>query len=187
MPPQPPYDACPQFPETFNLVEYFLDHNLAAGRGDKTALWCGDERRSYAEVERGSRRVAAALRRAGVRPEERVLLVLPDGFEFAEAWFGVLRAGGVFAMVNPLLKQADYAYYLRYSKARVAIVHAEALASPPGRPRSPPRIHRASSRAPSPRGATTWPGGSSPRARPVIPRPACTRTPTSRTRRRPTP
>jgi len=127
MPPPGPYDAVAPFPERFNLVEYFLDHNLEAGRGNKPALLCGPEWRTYAQVVERSRRVAAALRRAGVRPEERVLLVLPDGFEFAETWFGVLRAGAVFAMVNPLLKRGDFAYYLEYSKARVVVAHADAL------------------------------------------------------------
>lgn len=121
------YAAVAPFPERFNLCDYFLDHNLSRGRADKVALIAGDERRTYAQVAERARRVAAALRRAGVRPEERVLLVLPDGFEFAEAWFGILRAGGVFAMVNPLLKRADYEYYLAYTRARVAIVHADVL------------------------------------------------------------
>ena len=40
----------------------------------------------------------------------------------------MLRAGAVFAMVNPLLKRDDYAYYLEYSKARVVVAHAEVLA-----------------------------------------------------------
>ena len=153
---EPPYDACPEFPETFNLVEYFLDHNLTAGRGNKIALWCGDEGRTYAEVARASRRVAAALRRAGVRPEERVLLVLPDGFEFVEAWFGVLRAGAVFAMVNPLLKREDYAYYLAYSKARVAIVHAEALAEFAPAARAEPLCETVLVVGGDPAGFTAW-------------------------------
>ncbi len=117
-----------EFPECFNLCEYFLDHNVAAGRGEKTALICGAQTRSYSQISRRAKQVAACLRRLGVRPEERVLIVLPDGFEFAEAWFGVLRAGGVFAMVNPLIKAEQFAYYLEYTKARVAFVHCEALA-----------------------------------------------------------
>ena len=121
------YDAVAPFPARFNLCEHFLDRNLREGRGDKVALICGDRTRTYAQVVERSRRVAAALRGAGVRPEERVLLVLPDGFEFAEAWFGVLRAGAVFAMVNPLLKRDDLAYYLEYSKARVVVAHADVL------------------------------------------------------------
>lgn len=121
------YSAVAPFPERFNLCDYFLDRNLREGRAKKPALFVGDERRSFEEVSLRARRVAAALRRAGVRPEERVLLVLPDGFEFAESWFGVLRAGAVFAMVNPLLKRESFDDYLEYSKARVVITHSDVL------------------------------------------------------------
>jgi benzoate-CoA ligase len=121
------YRAVEPFPARFNLCAYYLDRNLEQGRAAKVALIAGAERRTYGELAARARRVAAALRRAGVRPEERVLLVLPDGFEFAESFFGLLRAGGVFALVNPLLKREELAYYLEYSKARVAIVHQETL------------------------------------------------------------
>ena len=122
------YTAVSPFPERFNLCSYYLDRNLDEGRGTKVALIAGKEKRTYAEIAARTRKVAAVLRRAGVRPEERVLIVLPDRFEFAECFFGVLRAGGVFAMVNPLLKREEYAYYIAYSKARVALVHADVLA-----------------------------------------------------------
>ena len=121
------YDAVAPFPARFNLCTYFLDHNLEAGRGDKVALWVGSDTRTFAQVSEGAARVAGALRDAGVRPEERVLIVLPDGFAFAETFFGVLRAGAVFAMVNPLLKAKDFAYYLRYTKARVVVTHSSVL------------------------------------------------------------
>ena len=111
----------------FNLATYFLDRNLAEGRGAKTALVVGDATASYAGLHRRVCALTAALRRAGVRAEDRVLIVLPDGFEFAETWFATLRAGGVFAMVNPLLKADDFAYYLEYSKARVLVTHASVL------------------------------------------------------------
>ncbi len=127
MSPDPVRDVVPAFPERFNLCSYFLDRNLEEGRGGKTALLLGRERRTYAEVAERAARVAGALRAAGVRPEERVLIVLPDGFEFAETFFGVLRSGAVFAMVNPLLKREDFAYYLDYSKARVVVTHESVL------------------------------------------------------------
>ncbi len=117
----------PPWPERFNLCEYFLDRNLDEGRGDKAALYCAEETCTFAELVERSRRAAAALRRRGVRPEERVLIVLPDGFEFAEAWFGTLRAGAVFAMVNPLLKRGELAHYLEYSRARVVVAHQSTL------------------------------------------------------------
>ena len=121
------YRAVAPFPTPFNLCDYFLDRNLREGRGAKVALLVGDEHRTYAQVSERARRVAAVLRRHGLRPEDRVLIVVPDGFEFAEAWFGTLRAGGVFAMVNPLMKREQFEYYLEYTKARVVITHSEVL------------------------------------------------------------
>ncbi len=121
------YAAVAPFPKLFNLCDDFLDRNLREGRADKVALIVGAERRTYAQTVERVRKLTAALRRAQLRPEERVLIVLPDGFEFAEAWFATLRAGGVFAMVNPLLKREDYEYYLAYTTARVVITHSDVL------------------------------------------------------------
>ena len=114
--------------DRFNLCEYFLDHNLEAGRGDKVALVCAGDYRTYKNVVDRTTRVAGALRLLGVRPEERVLIVLPDGFAFVETLFGVLRAGAVFAMVNPLLKAGDLEHYLDYAKPRVVVTHVDVLA-----------------------------------------------------------
>lgn len=117
----------PGWPQSFNLCTYYLDSNLEAGRGDKSALFCGEQSRTYAQIADRVRRLTAAFRARGLRAEERVLLVLPDGFEFAEAWFATLRAGGVFAMVNPLLKADSFEYYLRYTKARIVVTASDVL------------------------------------------------------------
>ncbi len=114
-------------PQRFNLCTYFLDRNLDEGRRDKVAVRVGDRARTYGEIHQRVLRLTASLRALGLRAEERVLLVLPDGFEFVEAWFAVLRAGGVFAMVNPLLKAKDFEYYLEYSKAAIVITHQDVL------------------------------------------------------------
>ena len=111
--------------ERFNLHDYYLKRNLEEGRGDKVCLISGDETRTYGELEERVARCAAALRTLGVKPGERVLIVLPDGFEFAEAWFAVLRVGAVFCMVNPLLHAEQFEHYLSYSGARVAFGHAD--------------------------------------------------------------
>jgi len=122
-----PLDELPDLPERFNLCDYFLDHNLEAGRGDKVALIAEGDYKTYRQVAEGAQRLAGVLRLSGVRPEERVLIVLPDGFAFAETFFGVLRAGAVFAMVNPLLKAGDYQHYLAYAKPRVVVTHVDAM------------------------------------------------------------
>ncbi|MBI3843804.1 MAG: benzoate-CoA ligase family protein [Planctomycetes bacterium] len=110
------------FPETFNLAEYFLDHNLAA-RADKVCVHYREETHTYRQIHEGACRVAGALRSLGVRQEDRVLVVLPDSPAFVTALFGVHKAGAVLAMANPMLPADDYRYYVNYTRCPVAIVH----------------------------------------------------------------
>ncbi|HWQ31623.1 MAG TPA: benzoate-CoA ligase family protein [Blastocatellia bacterium] len=112
------------FPERFNLAGYFLDHNLAAGRGDKVCLRFGDEQWTYAEVVKQANRAGHLLRELGAGIEDRVLFALPDIPQFVACWFGAAKIGAVIAMVNPLLPADEYAYYLEYTRAKVFIIHA---------------------------------------------------------------
>jgi benzoate-CoA ligase len=121
------YSAVAPWPERFNLCDYYLERNLREGRGDKVALIVGDDRRTYAQLSERAARLAAWMRRRGLRAEDRVLIVLSDGFEFAETWFATLRAGGVFAMVNPLMKREQLEFYLEYTKARIVVTESEVL------------------------------------------------------------
>lgn len=72
----------PELPERFNLVDHFVDRHLREGRGDKTAVICGDQRITYSAIARDVNRVANGLLGLGVQEEQRVLLVLPDIPEF---------------------------------------------------------------------------------------------------------
>src|ERR1700687_4795622 len=116
-----------QFPERFNMADYFLYHNLEEGREHKTCLYCEDQSWTYGETARMSNRAGDALREVGVELEDRVLIVLPDCPEFVWTWFGAARIGAVITMVNPLLPADDYRYYLQYTRARAAIVHESFL------------------------------------------------------------
>ena len=112
----------PAFPERFNLARYLLEHNLEAGRGDKVCLRFGDASFTYAGISAMSNRAGNALRGLGIEAGDRVLLVLPDSPEFVAAWFGGLKIGAVFAMVNVAVPPKDLLYYLEYSGAKVAVV-----------------------------------------------------------------
>lgn len=112
-----------EFPERFNMADYFLYHNLEEGRENKVCLYFKDQAYTYGETAWMSNRAGNALRELGVEVEDRVLLVLPDCPEFVWSWFGAARIGAVITMVNPLLPADDYRYYLEYTRARVAVVH----------------------------------------------------------------
>jgi benzoate-CoA ligase len=113
--------------ERFNLAEYLLDRNVAAGRGGKVALRAGDDSFTYSDLLSLSNRTAGALRELGAEIEDRVLLILPDGPEFVASWLGTLKLGAVFAMANIVHPPEDYLYYLNYTRAPVAVVHESVL------------------------------------------------------------
>src|SRR5438445_10084421 len=116
-----------EFPERFNMADYFLYHNLEEGRENKVCLYFKDHIWTYAETARMSNRVGNTLRELGAELESRVLIVLPDCPEFIWTWFGAARIGAVITMVNPLLPVEDYKYYLDYTRARVAVIHESLL------------------------------------------------------------
>lgn len=121
------YGFPPEFPERFNMADYFLDARIREGKGERTAVAIGDRRWSYGEVQTRANRASHALRNRGVDLEDRVLLLLPDGIEFVDAWFGTLKAGAVFCMGNPLVTEADMEYLLGYTNARAVVAHASTL------------------------------------------------------------
>jgi benzoate-CoA ligase len=56
--------------------------------------------------------------------ENRVLMAVLDGPEFATTFFGAIKLGAVPVAVNTSLKPQDYLYFLNDSRAKVAVVSA---------------------------------------------------------------
>src|SRR5256885_3471562 len=108
-------------PLRFNIGAELIERNLRAGRGDAPAIWSGGKTLSYREFAGLTDRLAAALLRAGVEPEQRVLFILPDSPELAAGYLAAMKIGAVAVPCNPLLRSADYAYFLEESRARVLI------------------------------------------------------------------
>ena len=113
-------------PAAYNAASHLVDRHLDEGRGAKTALECGDERVTYAELAARVNQLGRALRdRLGVGLEDRVALLLFDGPHFFYSFFGANKIGAVPIPVNTLWTPSDYAYVLADSGARVVIVSAE--------------------------------------------------------------
>jgi benzoate-CoA ligase family protein len=115
-------------PARLNLAAYLLDARIAEGRGDRIAIRTGARTFSYADVARRSAQVAHVLVADDVRPEERVIVALPDGVDFVAALFGILRRGSVVVMVNPDTPPELLRYFLEYTRASAAFVPAARLA-----------------------------------------------------------
>ena len=112
-----------ELPELYNAATTFVDENIKAGRGGKTAIYYQDQRFTYQDLFERVNRTGNALKALGLEIEQRVLLVLPDSPEFAFAFFGAMKIGAVPIPTNPWMVAKDYEYLLTDSKARVMIVH----------------------------------------------------------------
>src|SRR5690606_32355032 len=114
-----------QPPETFNIADYFLDDRIREGKGERIALRTDGGDLTYREVQALANRFGNLLREAGVEPEQRVIIALPDGPEFVAALFGTLKIGAVVVMVNPYLRPDAIEYFYEYTRAKVALVHRD--------------------------------------------------------------
>jgi len=87
------------------LLDYLAD--LARDRGDEPALLFKGASMSYAELESQSDACAAALAALGVRPGDRIALLLPNCPQFLVAEFGVWKAGGIVVALNPIYTERE--------------------------------------------------------------------------------
>lgn len=114
-------------PETFNLVEYFVDRHIQEGRGAKTAVTCGESSLAYQAVLEQVQLASSGLARLGVNRGDRTLLVLPDSAEFVIAFFAAVRIGAVAVPCNTSLRTADYAALMEQCQPRVLIAHSSVI------------------------------------------------------------
>ncbi|MFD5389693.1 long-chain fatty acid--CoA ligase [Streptomyces sp. NPDC127074] len=93
----------------------------AGADGSRVALRQGEIDLTYAQMNDAGARVAGLLRAKGMRPGDRVALVMPNVTDFPIVYYGILRAGGVVVPMNPLLKAREIAFALRDSGSRIVV------------------------------------------------------------------
>ncbi|MDE1852935.1 MAG: long-chain fatty acid--CoA ligase [Thaumarchaeota archaeon] len=76
---------------------------------------------TYAEVDEISSRFASALVSLGVKKGDRVAIFMPNIPQLVFAYFGVLKAGGIVVMCNPIYKEKELEYQLRDSGAEIVV------------------------------------------------------------------
>ncbi|GAB2848571.1 type I polyketide synthase [Lentzea nigeriaca] len=93
----------------------------AANAQEKVAF--ADSRRAvtYAELERRTRRLGGHLAGLRLQPGDRALIFLGNSVDIIESYLGVTRANGVAVPFNPHSADAELAYVLDDSGARVVI------------------------------------------------------------------
>jgi long-chain acyl-CoA synthetase len=90
----------------------------ASTQSTRPALKLDDAVATYDGLNDGAARVAGLLGARGLRPGDRVGIMLPNVPHFAFVYYGILRAGGVVVPMNVLLKAREVSFYLSDSGAR---------------------------------------------------------------------
>jgi benzoate-CoA ligase len=113
-----------ELPDRLNCATVFIDDHLAAGRGAKPAILCGERTVTYEQLHDEVNRFGNVLKELDVRMEERVATLLFDSPEWVITFFGPMKIGAVTLPLNTNLKGSDYVYYLEDSRARVLVAQA---------------------------------------------------------------
>ncbi len=111
----------------YNAVTDLIDAPVERGLAGKAAFIDADRMLTYGELQARSCAFASALAEIGLRPEERLALLLYDTVDFPVAFWGSVRAGIVALALNTLLTPEQYGYILGDSRAS-AIVASASLA-----------------------------------------------------------
>jgi 4-hydroxybenzoate-CoA ligase len=108
----------------YNAAADFVDTNVARGLGQKIAFIDPERTLTYGALQTQTFQFAAALKRLGLRPEDRLLLLLPDTVDYPVIFWGAIRAGIVAIPLNTLLSPDIYAYIMADSRATVLVAAA---------------------------------------------------------------
>src|SRR5215475_11466054 len=120
-------NASDLLPAQFNAATWFVDKNVAEGRGATPAFSYEGRTLTYGDVLELVNRTGNALAEIGVEPEHRVLMLCLDTPEFIGTFWGAIKIGAVPIPTNTLMRTPDYVYFLRDSRAKAAVVSASLL------------------------------------------------------------
>jgi fatty-acyl-CoA synthase len=102
----------------------FLERN-AYVFPDKTAVVHGSRKYTYRQFEERVNRLASALRKAGMKKNDRVAFICPNTPAMLEAHYGVPLAGGILVAINIRLSSDEIGYILKHSGSKFLFVDAE--------------------------------------------------------------
>jgi long-chain acyl-CoA synthetase len=135
-------------------VARLLEASAHAHAGRPALAWDGGRLR-HDELDARASALARSLDARGIRPGDRVAIVLPNGWQFVVAVLGALKAGATVAPLDPLLKtdeRADILADLRPA-AVLEAAPAEGAAWPTRDPRGPALVLYTSGSTGRPKGA----------------------------------
>ena len=113
-----------RLPAIFNVAAYFLEHNLAAGNGQKIALFYQDDTYTYNQLSYHVQSAAQLLLNLGLKRENRIAILCPDTPELVFAFWGAIWIGAVPVPINTACGIDEVHYILQDSRATILLTTA---------------------------------------------------------------
>ncbi|NIM70337.1 MAG: AMP-binding protein [Xanthomonadales bacterium] len=116
----------PGVPEHIDLGQYhslleILDESCAKYR-ERIAFTCMGSDLTYFDLDRMSRNFAAVLQDKGLRPGDRVAIMMPNILQYPIAIWGILRAGLTVVNTNPMYTARELRHQLVDAGVRAIVV-----------------------------------------------------------------
>jgi long-chain acyl-CoA synthetase len=104
---------------TAPVQQYLI--NTAEAFPDKPAIHFMGKETTYKEIYQKARQLAGYLQKLGITKGDRVAIMLPNTPQAVISYYGVLLAGGVVVMTNPLYMERELEYQMNDSGSKVII------------------------------------------------------------------
>jgi acyl-CoA synthetase (AMP-forming)/AMP-acid ligase II len=105
---------------------------IADTLGERDALACGGDRRTWQEYETRASRLARAFMEAGLGAGSKVGFYLYNGNEYCEAYFATLKIRGCAVNINYRYVDEELRYLIEYSDAEALVYPARSASASPG-------------------------------------------------------
>jgi carnitine-CoA ligase len=99
----------------------------AAEIPDKPFFHISGRAHTYRDVNDGSDAIARGLLELGVKRQDRVVMMVPNRYEFLYTWFGVAKSGAVVVPLNPDWKGDTLTYILTDAQPTLLVVTSDLL------------------------------------------------------------
>ena len=114
----------PEIPHTLDYeskpVQDYLTHTYETSP-DKTAIHFMGKDMTYKELYDSAMKFASYLQGLGIKKGDRVAIMLPNSPQAVIGFYGILYAGGVVVMTNPLYTEREIAYQMKNSGAKAIL------------------------------------------------------------------
>lgn len=122
---QHPWEREFELPETFNMVGLLLERHLDGDQADRTAVIYQESQITYRQLGRMTNQIGNGLIQLGVKPGERIIVLLHDRPEYIGLFLGAMKIGAVPVPINMLATASELEYFIRDSQAAVVVMESE--------------------------------------------------------------